>query len=171
MKANQALRKTRVAPVPSIPLPRKDGLLEMQASALAYAPLARAKEAAKPQAIPAIHKDMHPGMYGLATLCWAVFIGIFWLTFAASANALFMVAISTAYALMFFGVPFVMSRLVPRKAKPDSGLFEFLHGKVDTLYGPIDSVEALVQMIVVPVALSLGGIAMGFIIHAERIAY
>lgn len=119
----------------------------------------------------AVHKDMHPGVYMTAVLSWAAFMAVFWLTFWTSGNALFMVAISTAYALMFFGVPYVMSRLTRNANPSEDGLMHFLRGKVDTLYGPVNSVEALIQVILVPAALSLGGIAMGIIIHAAKTAY
>jgi len=82
-----------------------------------------------------------------------------------------MIGISTAYAVMFFGVPFVMSRLSPANIPLTSGLLGFVRGNVEAIYGPVNGVEALAQMILVPVALSLGGITIGLIIHADQIAY
>jgi len=120
--------------------------------------------------LPAIHDAMHPGVYKIALMCWAMFMGIFWITFAASANALFMVVVSTAYAVMFFGVPYVMSRMTPMKAPAGVALLDFLRGRFDTLYGPIGGMDALVQVILIPAALSAGGVAFAFIIHAARLA-
>jgi hypothetical protein len=111
---------------------------------------------------------MHPGVYKIAVLSWALFIGIFWLTFWQDANALFMVAASTAYAVVFFGVPTIMSRCVP-KAAVEGGLMDFLRARVDTLYGPVNGFEALVQVILVPAALILGGTAMSFAIQSARL--
>jgi hypothetical protein len=151
------------------PRPRLEVRLDGAAAALEF-PRTEVWHASDARA-KAVHKDMHPGVYKAAVISWAVFMGVFWLTFWMSANALFMVAISTAYAAMFFGVPYVMSRMNPDANASDCGLVHFLRGKVDTLYGPINSFEALIQVILVPAALTLGGACMAFAIHAARAAY
>ncbi len=117
--------------------------------------------------------DMHPGVYKVALLCWAAFLGIFWLTFWFSANALFQVVISTFYATMFFGVPFVLNRIV-RAHTPQRRLGEFsdfLRGRFDTIDGPISAFDALMQVILVPFLLTGGGMMIGFIIHSARLAH
>jgi hypothetical protein len=35
----------------------------------------------------------------------------------------------------------------------------------------VNNLEALAQMVLIPLALSLGGIAIAFIVHADRIAH
>jgi hypothetical protein len=80
------------------------------------------------------------------------------------------VVIGTFYALMFFGVPTVMSRMAPTRPRAGS-LGSFLRGRFATIDGPISGSDALLQVILVPVALGLGGTAIGFIIHAARAAY
>src|SRR5665213_1313410 len=55
--------------------------------------------------------QMHPAVFKLVLLCWILLLAIFWVTFAMSANALFMVAIGTVYATVFFGVPYLMNRI------------------------------------------------------------
>ena len=136
------------------------------------APSAKANATPRSQetAVATIHADMHPGIYVIALLTWAAFLSVFWVTFSGSPNALFMVGASTCYAAVFFGVPYVMSR-VAKTARPKLGVGEFLQGKVDTLYGPVGGLEALLQVILVPAALTLGGVAMGMIIHSARLAY
>jgi hypothetical protein len=172
MRANQAFRGTHGYQDQPITLPQRQPAIQPQASVLPYRALEfPAKPLAKPATFPVVYHDMHPGMYGLLVLCWAALIGIFWLTFAASAQALFMIGISTAYAGMFFGVPFVMSRFAPEQAAPGIALRDFLRGKIDTIYGPVNNLEALAQMVLIPLALSLGGIAIAFIVHADRIAH
>jgi hypothetical protein len=113
---------------------------------------------------------MHPGVYKLALACWVMFLAVFWVTFAISANALFQVAIGTVYAIMFFGVPFLMSRIAGNSGTATFSLGDFLDGRFDTLTGPIGGREALLQVVMVPSALTIGGIAIGFIIHAARLA-
>jgi hypothetical protein len=46
---------------------------------------------------------------------------------------------------------------------------DFLRARVDTLYGPVNGFEALVQVILVPAALILGGTAMSFAIQSARL--
>src|SRR3569832_73291 len=69
---------------------------------------------------------MDPRIYQIALICWIGFLAVFWLTFWMSASALFMVAISTVYAAMFFGVPYAMSRQGRDRPKTDESLFTFL---------------------------------------------
>jgi hypothetical protein len=96
--------------------------------------------------------------------------GDFWMTFWSNAEALFVVVIGTFYATMFFGVPWTMSRMGPPRLRPRS-LAAFRHGRFATIYGPISGSDALLHVILVPLALGLGGIAMGCIVQATRAAY
>lgn len=112
--------------------------------------------------------DMPAAVHGLALACWVAFLSVFWITFAMSANAEFMVAISTVYAVVFFGVPTILARMSPKRARKHPGLLQFLHGRFDTLYGEISGFDALVQVIVVPACLTLGGIGIALAIHAAR---
>src|SRR6185312_7318751 len=64
-----------------------------------------------------IEAVMYPHVYRIALGIWIVFLAIFWATFWVSANALFMVVISTFYAVMFFGVPYMMLRQTPDRIK------------------------------------------------------
>src|SRR4051812_30103835 len=116
----------------------------------------------------AIHGDIHPGVYKLFVGCWAALIAVFVATFAESPFTMFMLAVVIGYAIMFFGVPYVMSRVAPPKTKvANVPLFDFLRGQVQTLTGPVAGIEALTQVLMVPVCLILGGIAIGFIVHLE----
>ena len=117
-----------------------------------------------------IRKQMHPDVFKIALFCWVMLLVVFWTTFAMSANATFMVAIGTLYAIVYFGVPFLMSRIAGVSSKASFPLSVFLDGRFDTLYGPIRGWEALLQVILVPLSLSIGGVAIGFIIHAAKMA-
>jgi hypothetical protein len=114
---------------------------------------------------------MDPRVYKIALLCWVGLLTIFWVTFWVSASALFMVVISTGYAIMFFGIPYLMSRQVPNRRAPMSPLSAFLKAPFGTIDGTMPGWEALLQVILVPLCLLGGGIAIGFIIHAARAAY
>jgi hypothetical protein len=113
---------------------------------------------------------MDPRVYKIALGCWVVFLAVFWLTFWMSANALFMVVISTVYAAMFFGVPYAMSRQVRNRPQNAKSLFTFLSEPFATIDGVMSGGEALLQVILVPLCLTGGGIAIGLIIHAARAA-
>lgn len=114
---------------------------------------------------------MDPRIYKIALVCWIGFLSVFWLTFWMSANALFMVVVGTFYAAVFFGVPYAMSRQV--KTRPDTAksLFTFLREPFATIDGVMSGGEALLQVVLVPLCLTAGGIAIGIIIHAARAAY
>jgi hypothetical protein len=114
---------------------------------------------------------MDPRVYKIALLCWIGFLSVFWLTFWISANALFMVAISTVYAVVFFGVPYAMSRQVRNRPDTSKSLLAFLREPFATLNGVMSGGEALLQVVLVPLCLTCGGIAIGIIIHAARAAY
>lgn len=119
-------------------------------------------------ASPPIEAVMHPNVYRIALGIWIVFLAIFWATFWVSANALFMVVVSTFYAVMFFGVPYMMLRQVPGRTKASGSLRVFLEQPFATIDGAINGYEALLQVILVPACLILGGTAIGFIIHSAR---
>lgn len=121
--------------------------------------------------LPVCRSQMHPGVYKLAVLCWAMFMTVFWVTFFISSNALFMVVVGTFYALMFFGVPFVFTRIAPKPDLHGLSLSEFLRGRFDTNSGPIAGAEALLQVVLVPFSLSIGGVAIGLIIRYARAGY
>jgi len=115
-----------------------------------------------------IHEQMHPGVYKVALACWMGLLGVFVITFFSSANALFMVVIDCVYAAMFFGIPWIFHRMTPQNGSAPRDFFSFLNGRLDTIYGPIRASEALLQVILVPLVLGIGGIAIGLIIQSAR---
>jgi hypothetical protein len=114
---------------------------------------------------------MDPRVYKIALACWVSLLGIFWITFWVSANALFMVVISTGYAIVFFGVPYLMSRQIVNRPIPARSLLAFMQAPFATIDGTMRGWEALLQVILVPFCLVGGGIAISFIIHAARAAH
>lgn len=125
---------------------------------------------ASPAAAVQSRADMHPAVYKIALACWLFFLGLFWVTFAVSGNALFMVAVSTFYAAVFFSIPYIFSRIASVPSHSNLALKTFMRGRFETIDGPMGGGEALLQVIMVPLLLSLGGIAMFFIIHGARAA-
>ena len=108
---------------------------------------------------------IHPGLMGAVLGSYLALLGAIWILFVANIESGIAMAVNTAYFAMYFGVPLVMARtgLVRFRAP---GFRQFLRGKFEIFDGRISGSAALAQMIVVPVALGLGLIAMGFIMTA-----
>lgn len=119
-------------------------------------------------AAPAIEAVMHPHVYRIALLCWLCFLTVFWVTFWVSSNALFQVVIGSVYAVIFFGVPYEMSRIYPGTRTSEKSLWQFMGQPFRTRTGVMKGYEALLQVILVPVLLTLGGTAIGIIIRVVR---
>jgi hypothetical protein len=131
----------------------------------------RARATAQVLVHPENEAAMHPHVYRIALLCWSCFLAVFWVTFWTSSNALFQVVIGTVYAVMFFGVPYEMSRIYTGKGgkrTSDKTLWQFLEQPFRTRTGVMKGYEALIQVILVPVLLTLGGTAIGIIIRSAR---
>lgn len=123
----------------------------------------------RPAAVAApIESVMHPHVYRIALACWICLLAVFWATFWVSSNALFQVVIGTVYAIIFFGVPYEMSRIYPGKRTSDKSIWRFMAEPFQTRTGTMHGYEALLQVILVPVALTIGGTVIGMIIHAAR---
>jgi hypothetical protein len=76
-------------------------------------------------------------------------------------------AVSTFYFGMYFGVPFVMVRLASKeKQQPRPGsLGSFLAGDVMTYTGRVSGWGAVAQLMTIPAGLTGGFIAIGLISH------
>jgi hypothetical protein len=61
--------------------------------------------------------------------------------------------------------------MVKDRPEPARSLFTFLRQPFATLNGTMRGGEALLQVVLVPLCLIAGGIAIGFIIRAARVAY
>ena len=169
MKTEQALRKYPVEPLAVMPDSQLTGIA---AAALrragAHSPVRRLSPA---MVAPGVYADLIPSVYGALILSWVCFMAISWVTFAASPPTLFLLLVIAVYALMFFGVPIAINRWAAKQLWSDPGLSTFVRAKVDTIYGPVSGLEALIQVILIPVCLTIGGIGIAFAIEAARSAY
>ena len=127
------------------------------------------------ETVPAVQAkvwpEMHAGVYWALLGTWAAFMSIFWVTFESSSQELFLLTFITIYAAVFFGLPIWMNRKGQYMPCTLCGFGDFLRGRVATIDGSITGLEALIQVILVPACLAIGGVAIGFIIHASRIVY
>ena len=86
-------------------------------------------------------------------LCYAGALTITSFTFFASGEALYVVAISIAFALMYFTLPVIMGRV--RAARDHRWRSDSAHktsAMVDLWTGPVRRREAIMQIISIPVA-------------------
>lgn len=76
-------------------------------------------------------------------------------------KALFMIAISVLYTLMYFGTAFILNSLgmADRKRRKN----QWVDGKFDTFTGPMTFGSVYGQMLVVPIMFALFGIAIAII--------
>jgi hypothetical protein len=86
------------------------------------------------------------------------------ITFCGSGEALFAIAIATGFAVVFFAVPLVMTHI---RARHDTRWHQAGSGNTDdrvaTYTGPIDRAEAVLHMVIVPLAMSVAFIAFAII--------
>lgn len=105
------------------------------------------------------------GTFGYAGILLAM-----WVTFSSHGDALFMVAVSTFLAMVFFGVPYLMYRTARRNDAQRGlhGMSDFLAGDFETSTGRLTGWEAFVQVVTVPLSLAFGATAIGIIISVLR---
>jgi hypothetical protein len=106
------------------------------------------------------------GVLAIGIAGYAGILGAFWFAFGGNSEAAFVLIIISLFALMYFGLPYLMNRTAARhgakKQKPQS-MSEFLMGDFDTFTGRISGWSAFVQYAFLPVALAFGALAIGII--------
>lgn len=112
--------------------------------------------------------DYDDGLLPAATkimgVAYATALGIAALTFLRNGEALFAVLISTAYGLVFFGVPALMVRMrANRDSRWRGNSVHCMLGSISTYTGAIRRREALLQMVIVPLAVAAAFAAFGTI--------
>lgn len=95
------------------------------------------------------------GMWAAMVSCYGVFLAAL-LAATGSAEAAFAIAISAFYVAMFFGTARTLMRQTTQAASP----LARARSKLPTLYGPLGRREVMAQMLVVPGAIALFGIAI-----------
>ncbi|HEX8444337.1 MAG TPA: hypothetical protein VF631_11900 [Allosphingosinicella sp.] len=106
--------------------------------------------------------DVPAAVGGLIVTSYAALLGSFALATVNSAQSAFMIAICGLFLVAYFTVPYLFFRQEP-KAGPRPSLGLFLRQGMDTFTGRSTGTAALVQMLVVPVLLTFGALAMGVI--------
>ena len=104
--------------------------------------------------------DVPASVGGMIAASYAVLLGTFGLATLASAYSLYTFAICVVFLVAFFTVPWLFFRQeLSLGARPS--LDRFMRQGMETLTGHSTGGAALVQMMIVPVMLTLGVIGMG----------
>jgi|GEM_PF-1678814 len=131
---------------------------------------AQTERAARPMPLveePSIsekQEGLHGGVFKTLALVNIATLGTFWLTFLGDAEALFMVAISSVYLAAYLGTPLVMNKVGEIDASQTKPFHEFLAEPFETWTGIITGREAMLQVLMVPVAILVTAVGMGVII-------
>lgn len=106
----------------------------------------------------------------IAQSTWLIFVGV-WVVFflvlvaifGGLGDVLFTLGVIFAFGAVFFGVPYALLRMTRTKAKASEP-----KKYLDTLNGRMSQGEVLAQMVMVPVLVTLGMVAIGFIALQAR---
>jgi hypothetical protein len=131
----------------------------------------RTKETeAERRAAPVYEQNLHRGVFIAYLGLWAALFAIFAIAFEDSPFTLFMILIGALNGVALFGVPIIMARA---GKLPGSNLAwgDFLRAKVATGSGPLSGFEALSQVVVVPACLTLGALAIAYIMHVDYVNF
>ena len=104
--------------------------------------------------------DMPAAVGRLIVAAYVGLIGVLALTMARNASTAFVIAIDVAFLVAFLSVPAIFLG-VEKDGARRPGLHRFLSDGVETATGRLSGSGALVQMLVVPVLLTLGLLAIG----------
>ena len=104
--------------------------------------------------------DVPGAVGGLIVASYFALIGAFTLATVGSAQSIFAIAIVLVFAVSFFTVPRIFFAVEPKAGRRPS-FQAFLHQGMQTLTGHCAGKDALIQMMIVPVLLTFGALAMG----------
>lgn len=107
--------------------------------------------------------DIPAAVGGLIAASYAGLIVALAIATAGSARSISAILIAAFFVVMFFAVPRIFFAVEP-DAAPRARLDTFMREGIMTLTGPSSGGAALVQMLIVPVSLTLAVLAMGLII-------
>lgn len=103
--------------------------------------------------------DVPASVGGLIVMSYAALIAAFAIATIGSAHSWYMITISALFLVAFFTVPRIFIGMEPKQGlRPDFD--RFMAEGMQTLTGHSSGSAALVQMLIVPVSLTLGVLAM-----------
>jgi len=112
--------------------------------------------------------SLHGGVFKTFAGINVAILGVFWMTFQNDAEALFMVAISGVYLAAYLATPYLMSRIGRIDAPQKKPFHDFLNEPFETWTGVLKGREALLQVLLIPIAILIAVAGMGLIIATVR---
>lgn len=106
--------------------------------------------------------DVAVGVGGLILTAYLGLLAVFFTLFAGSPAALFAVCVSAGFVAIFFAVPRIFFAVEPGQSRRPT-LDMFMAKGIDTFTGHSSGKDALVQILIVPVLLTLGLLIMGIV--------
>ena len=106
--------------------------------------------------------DVPAAVGRLVVAPYVALLGVFFALFAGSPLAFFSIVICAVFVAMYFAVPRIFLAVEADPARRPS-LSQFMHGGIQTLTGRTGGKDALIQMLIVPVLVTLGLMTMGVI--------
>ena len=104
--------------------------------------------------------DVPAAAAGLLVASYAALIAAFALVTVASAQSIFAIVVCALFVVAFFAVPRIFLAVEPKQGRRVS-FAEFMRGGMETLTGHSTGPAALVQMLIVPVTLTVGVLVIG----------
>lgn len=123
-------------------------------------PDAEAPQEQKPFVSTPSAPDVPAGVGVLIVAAYASLVAAFAFATAGTGHSIFMITISALFVVTFFTVPRIILGVEPKNGGRPS-LERFLAEGMDTFTGHSSGRAALVQILIVPVFLTLGALAMG----------
>lgn len=123
-----------------------------------------AEQARRPVSIPAhpAHNALQvpAAIWRVMFACYGIFLGGLLHATGRDGEALFMIAISTGYTILYFGLSGVLIGLDGHAARPDQTA---VRGDLDTWTGPMSPGAVAGQILTIPVCLALFGVIIAVI--------
>lgn len=110
--------------------------------------------------------DVPPAVGHMIVASYAALLGAFGLVFLSSADVLFMIGVCAVYLAVYLGVPWVMLRVeAQHRPHAERGFSDFLETGISTWTGRVSGTAALVQILTIPLALTLAVCGLGVILR------
>lgn len=106
--------------------------------------------------------DIAPGVGGLIVASYVSLVMVLFTFFTGSLSAMFMVVVAAGFVAIFFAVPRIFFAVEPKSGRRPS-MPEFMERGLGTFTGHSGGRDALLQMLIVPVLLTLGLLVMGIV--------
>jgi hypothetical protein len=107
--------------------------------------------------------DVPGAVGGLIAASYVTLIGTLAIATTGSSPSIFAIVIAAFFVGMFFAVPRIFFAVEPKSGRRPR-LGQFIREGMDTATGHSGGAAALVQMLVVPICLTLGVVVMGVIV-------